>query len=394
MTVATPTGVSDAALAAARELAPEVSARAQETEQLGTVPADLVARIRAAGLFRIAQPRSLGGMELPPATLIDVLSELCRADASTGWTTLIGVGGNAFAGWLDPDVAHELLGENADITVATVFAPTGRAVPDGEDGFRVEGRWPFASGCRHAEWFLNGVFVMDGDTPRILPGIGPDWRLAYFPRVDGEIVDDWNVIGLRGTGSNDVRAEDVAVPAEHLISPFHQPARHDGPLWRLPFFTLSGVALAAFPLGVGRRALDELTELAGGKTRAGTFEPLAKDAVVQIKLAHAEGALQAAQSFVYESVGSMWDTACRGDVPSVQQRATFQLSAQVAMQAAITAVDTAYTAAGSTAIQDTHPLQRCFRDVHTAAQHAYFSPAALKRYALTRLGIDQPLFML
>jgi alkylation response protein AidB-like acyl-CoA dehydrogenase len=358
------------------------------------MPADLVDRFRAAGLFRILQPRALGGMELPPAEAIELIAELSRSDGSGGWTTLIGTGGCAFAAWLDPAVALDLFGPSADFTCATVFAPTGRAMPDRGDRLTVSGRWPFSSGCRHAEWFLNGVFVFDGDAPRILPGRGPDWRLALFPAAEARIIDGWDVAGLRGTGSNDVVTDAVTVPDEHMISPFCEQARQNGALWRLPFFTLAGVALVGFPLGVGRRALDELAELAPAKARAGSAGPLAQDPAVQVDLARAEGELQAARAFVFDAVGSIWDTACAGDVPSVEQRARFQLSAQQAMRAAVSAVDVAFAAAGAGAVHSSHPLQRCFRDLHTAAQHAYFSPEALKRYARVRLGIDQPLHML
>src|SRR4051794_9645088 len=155
--------------ASVRRIAGSFEARALETEALGTMPPDLVAEVRAAGLFRLLQPRALGGLELPPAEALAILTELCRADASNGWTTLIRVGGNAFASWLDPAVARATLGDDADVTTAAVFAPTGRAEPvDG--GFRVGGRWPFASGSSHAEWFFNGAFVFDGDTPRMLSG--------------------------------------------------------------------------------------------------------------------------------------------------------------------------------------------------------------------------------
>ena len=256
------------------------------------------------------------------------------------------------------------------------------------------GRWPFASGCRHAEWFLNGAFVFDGDAPRILPDLGPDWRLAVLPRADAEIVENWNVLGLRGTGSNDVVVAGASVAEEHTISPFYEAARHDGALWRLPFMTLAGVALVGFPLGVGRRALDEIALIAPTKARAGTFEPLAQDAAVQVELARAEAGLQAARAFVFDAVGSLWDTALDGDVPSLEQRSRFQLAAAQAMRAATDAVDTAFALVGAGAAHVDHPVNRCFRDLHTGAQHAYFSPSALKRYAKIHLGLDEPSIML
>lgn len=383
----------DHPIGVARALAPEITRRAAEAEALGTLPLDLVGRLRAAGVFRAMQPRSLGGFEVAPIDFIEMIEELARADGSVGWLAAIGAGAPAFTAWLEPSAATALFGPDADFLAATVFAPTGRAVPDGGGRFTVDGRWPFASGCRHAEWMLGGMFVFDGfggQAPRMIPERGPDWRLAFFPRAQAEIVDNWDVLGLRATGSNDVVARGVQVAEEHTISPFFEPARQDGPLWRLAFFTLVGVALVGVPLGIARRALDEFTDLAPTKTRAGTFEPLAADPAAQVEFASADASLRSARAFVVDEVAGLWDTACAGDPPSLAQRAGFQLAAQQAMRAARQAVDTVFGLTGAAAVHAGHPLQRCFRDLHTAGQHVYFSPSALKRYAGTRFGITQP----
>jgi len=379
---------------AARALAPEITQCADDAETVGTLPRHLIQALRAAGIFRALQPRSLGGFEVPPIEFIQMIEELARADGSTGWIAAIGAGAPAFTAWLEPAVATELFGSDADFLAATVFAPTGRAVSDGRGRFTVDGRWPFASGCRHAEWMLAGIFVFDGDTPRMIPEQGPDWRLAFFPRADAEIVDNWDVLGLRATGSNDIVARGLCVAEERTISPFFQAARHDGPLWRLPFFTLVGVALVGVPLGIARRALDEFTDLATTKTRAGTFQPLAEDPAAQVEFARAEASLRSARAFVLDEASALWDTAWAGDQPSLEQRAGFQLAAQQAMRAARQAVDTTFELTGARAVHASHPLQRCFRDLHTASQHVYFSPSALKRYAGTRFGIAQPTHMM
>jgi alkylation response protein AidB-like acyl-CoA dehydrogenase len=378
----------------ARALAPEITRRADEAETLGTMPIDLVERLRKAGIFRALQPRSLGGFEVTPVEFIELVEELARADGSAGWVAAIGAGAPAFAAWLEPAVADELFGSDADFLAATVFAPTGRAVPDGTGRFAVDGRWPFATGCRHAEWLLAGTFVFDGDAPQMIPEQGPDWRLAYFPRSDADIVDNWNVLGLRATGSNDVVVRSLRVAEEHTIRPFFEPARHDGALWRLPFFTLVGVALVGVPLGIARRALDEFTALATTKLRAGTSEPVAADTAAQVAFANAEAGLRSARAFVLDEASALWDTALAGDPPSLKQRAGFQLAAQHVMRAARQAVDTTFDLTGASAVHATHPLQRCFRDLRTANQHVYFSPAALKRYANTQFGITQPTFMM
>lgn len=379
------------ALTAARELAPKLSARAQEAEQLKTLPADLVEEARRAGLFRLALPRALGGLELAPAKLVEVVEELARADGSAGWTIMIG-NGSAFLAWLDPAVAAELTGGRDDLIAGGVFAPFGKLTPDGAGKFGLNGRWSFCSGSPHSDLFFSGAHVFDGDRPRMRPGRGPDWRLAVVPASEVKVIDNWDVSGLRGTGSHDVVVDDAMVREEHTISPFFEPARHDGPLWRLPFFTFLGTLMAGFPLGVARRALDEFTTTAPRRFRPGSATPIAEEDDIQIALARAEGRVQAARAFVFDAIGELWETAQAGDVPGVKQRGRFLLAGQQAMRASVGAVNTAFAFAGASAIHADHPMQRCFRDIHAASQHIFFSPAASKRYAKLRFGVQQEEF--
>ena len=164
---------------AARRLAPELSERAAEGEQLRTMPADLVEKVRAAGLFHLGFPAALGGHECDPLTIVETIEELSRADGSAGWTTFIG-NTSSFVAWLEPSVAKEMVAQRADFITAGVFAPTGTARPDGDD-LIIDGRWTFNSGCPHADWFMNGVIIMDGDSPRMVPPGRPDWRFAFYP---------------------------------------------------------------------------------------------------------------------------------------------------------------------------------------------------------------------
>jgi len=369
-------------------LAERFSSRAGESERLTTLPADLVAEAKAAGVFTMALPKSLGGLEVEPATLVEVVEELSRADGSAGWCTGIG-NATAFFAWLDPGIAADLLAGQAGISVAASFSPIGRLTPTAPGRFRLAGTWKFMSGCRHADWVFLGGHVMAGDTPRLTGG-RPDWRLAVLPPDQVEIIDTWDTSGLRATGSHDLAVRGATIPDEHTTVPFCQPAPHDGPLWRLPFFTLIGILLAGHPLGVARRALDEFTALARTKTRATATTPIAHEDDAQVALTAAEGDLQSARSFVFDTLGDLWTTACRGDTPDVEARARFLLSTLQAMRAARNAVNTAYTLAGATAVYTDHPLQRCFRDLHVAAQHVGFSPTAIKRYAKTRFELEVP----
>lgn len=379
-----------AALDAARALAPEIRDRAREGERLRTMPPDLAGRVEAAGLFALWLPRSLGGLELDPATIVRVIEELSYADGSAGWTTLIG-GSTAFFAWLEPDVARELIAGRPYGASTCVVAPTGSAAPDGAGGYTVSGRWAFNTGLRHARFSQVVAVVLDeGGAPRTGDSGAPEWRLAFLPTDRGQVLDTWDSAGLRGTGSHDLVLDGLRVPAELLVNLVDGEPRHDGPLWRFLVFGILNVTLMGFPLGVARRALDDFAELARTKTRG--FEQLrvAEDRHVQVQLATAEGGLQSARAFAFDVIGELWDTACAGDPLSIDQLARLSLATQQAVRAAVAAVDGIFRLAGAGAVYADQPIQRCFRDLHTLDTHAFLSADAVARYAKHLLGVEQP----
>ncbi|HSS11812.1 MAG TPA: acyl-CoA dehydrogenase family protein, partial [Acidimicrobiales bacterium] len=323
----------------------------------------------------------------------EIIETLSRADGSAGWTVLIG-NGTAFFAWLEPAVANEMIGDNPDFASTSMFAPMGQAVPDGKNGFTVSGRWPFNSGCPHSEWLQVGVFVMDGEIPRFRDHRTPDWRLAFVKDEVAAIEDTWDALGLRGTGSHHLSISGKRVPGEHLAAPLFEPARHEGPLWRLPLFTLAGIFMAGFPLGVARRALDEFNELAEVKFRGTPQDTVAQDGYAQVQLARSEAGVQAARALVFDVIGELWDTCCRGDVPNLQQRARMLLAANQAMRAGVDAVDALFRLAGAEAVFADRPLQRCFRDIHTANQHILFSANRDKAFTKLQYGIDQATYLI
>ncbi|MCA1692653.1 MAG: acyl-CoA dehydrogenase family protein, partial [Actinobacteria bacterium] len=294
-------------LDAARELAPVLSERAAEGEEARTMPADLVEQVRAAGLFHMAMPEALGGPPRDPATIIEVVEELARADGSAAWTTLIG-NATCFAAWLEPSVALKVLSTRPDGIAAGSFTPGGQAVPNGDGSFTVSGRWPFASGAPHADWFVNGVLVMDGQgpsgplsgefVPRMLENGLPDWRFVWLPAADVEVLDTWRAAGLRGTGSHHVAAEGVRVPVEHTAAPLYERARAEDAFFRMPFWSLLMVIMAGFPLGVARRALDEFVGLTEGKSRRFDRRLMSEDEIIQVEVARLDGALGSARAYV------------------------------------------------------------------------------------------------
>jgi indole-3-acetate monooxygenase len=380
---------------AVRELVPDFRVRAAEGDQLATMPADLVQRAKAAGLFRVSLPQSLGGLELDPATAVQIFEEISRADGSAGWTIVIG-NSTAFFAWLDPAVASELIGEHPDFVSTSMWAPLGRAIPSTDGtGFTVSGRWPFNSGCPHADWLQVGVFVSaDGTAPQMRASGAPDWRFVFIPASSAVIESSWDAMGLRGTGSHHLSLANVHVPARQLAAPFFEPARHDGPLWRIPLITQAGMYLAAVPLGIARRALDEFVAIATSKTRGPSAGSIGDDAAAQYQLAHAEGELAAARSFLFDCIAEIWAAACRGDEPDLRQRARLLLAASTVTRSASAAVDRVFRLAGAEAVFAHHPLQRCFRDIHTAGQHILFSAGRDQSYAKVCLGIEQPTFMI
>jgi indole-3-acetate monooxygenase len=371
--------------ARAEALVLEFRARAAEGEANRTMPADLAAKVKKAGLFRLSLPAALGGWEADPITIFEVIEKLCYADGSAGWTSLIGCS-PAFTAWLDPSVAAKLLDENSDICTTGVFAPLGRAIPDGNGSFTVSGRWPFNSGCPHSEWFVVGVIVMDGDHPRIVPPGRPDWRFAWFPAADGEIIDNWYSAGLRGTGSNDIVAHAITVPEELTCSPIFDAPRHGGPLYRLSFWNLISTHMAGFSAGVGRRALDEFVVTAESKRRGPSPTSVADDPVVQHRFAIVDGDLQAARTFFIEAIGGAWDSVTRGEPCRLRQRARMMSANQALQRAAVAAVDAVLPLAGASAVFADHPMQRCSRDLHAASQHIFYNVDVLKDIGMVGLG--------
>ena len=379
-----------AALEAARALAPEIRERAREGEQLRTMPPDLADRIEAAGLFAVWLPRSLGGLELDPETIVRIIEEISYADGSAGWTTLIGAS-TAFFAWLEPDVARELIAGRPYGASTNMIAPAGSAMPDGRSGYTVSGRWSFNTGVCHARFSQLAAVVLDArGATRRNEGGGPEWRMAYLPTDRDWILDTWDGAGLRGSGSHDLVLDGVQVPAELFVNPFESQPRHDGPLWRFPMYANISVTLVGFPLAVARRALDEFTELARTKTRGPERLRIADDRYAQVQLAAAEGGLQSARAFAFDVIGEAWDTACAGDPLSLDQRARLQLAVHQAARAAIAAVDGVFRLAGSTALYADQPIQRCFRDLHALDTHAFLSANVAIRYAKHQLGVAQP----
>src|SRR5262245_23856003 len=376
--------VASTLVSAARGLAPRVRDAAAETERARRVAPALVDAMAAAGLFRLCVPRDLGGEEADVATLLEVIETLAHADGSAGWIVMIGATTGLLAAYLPRDAAQEIYGRTPDGITGGVFAPRGVAITEGA-GYRVRGRWSFASGCQHARWLAGGCMIA-GEPTR------PP-RMMLLPTTEVEIIDTWTVSGLCGTGSHDIAVADRFVPASRSVSLVADRPRCEGTLYRFPVFGLLALGIAAVALGIARRAVDELVGLAGAKVPALSQRRLAERSAIQMDVARAEAVLQAARAYLFDRVASATAAAEQAAI-AITERAGLRLAASHATASAATVVDRMYEAAGGTAVYAKSPLQRCFRDVHAVTQHIMVAPTAWELAGRVLLGVDADTTML
>jgi alkylation response protein AidB-like acyl-CoA dehydrogenase len=382
----------DHALDAARRLATTAAELAPEAEERRQLTEPLVSALGEAGLFRLCVPASVGGLEAHPATLTAAVQALAAGDAAAAWCVAVAATSGLLAGYLPEESARAIYAEPASM-VAGVFAPKGRATAE-KGGYRVSGRWPFASGCRHADWLMGGCVVDDDGTVRVLPNGMPDVRLVLAPAQSFAIHDTWHVVGLRATGSHDIELDGVHVPSELSASVFSDPPLQPGPLYAFPLFGLLALAISSVCLGIGRGALDDLVAMAGGKVPAAGRRTLAERATVQAEVARAEAGLRAARALLDDAIGDAWEGAVASGSVDAGCRAGLRLAATHAAAAGLQATESAYRLGGGSAIYDDNPLQRRLRDVNAATQHMLVAPATWELTGRVLLGLPTDLTQL
>ena len=353
---------------AAQRLSSLVVASREEGERIRRVPSHVVEALAAAGLLQMFLPRSMGGPELDPLTVFRAIEEISKADGSVGWCTMIATDVSLLMGWLPADIGREFCGRPADFRGAGSLRPLGRAYPvDG--GYRIQGRWNFASGIDHADWLYCPCIVTEGDRPRLTETGTPRVRAAWLRSDQATIKDTWSVLGMRGTGSQDFVVDNVVVPAVHTCF-IGEPASETGPLYnpRLVFVTLFSVA-AANSLGIARGAIEAFVELAVRESSTSSTAALRDRSFVQAHLAEAEAILNAARAYVIDALGALWETVCSGAADPSITIAQARLAIVHAMHEAVRSVDLVFHAAGTNAIYTRNPLERHFRDIHVAVQH-------------------------
>jgi indole-3-acetate monooxygenase len=376
-------------VARAHALAPLLEDAADEIEERRQLPERVVEALVEGGFFRLLLPRSLGGAELHPLTYVQVLEEIGKAEPSTAWSLGQNSGCSMTAPYLDPAVAREVFGPPHGILAWGPELPgAGRAVAV-EGGFRVTGRWGFATGSRHATWLGAHVPIFEpDDAPRMNPNGRPFVRTVLFPKTNAKIIDNWQVIGLRGTGSDSYAVEDLFVPQRYTASRDNQAERREpGLLYKFTSGMVYAMGFSNVSLGIARGALEAFIVLARDKIPRGARNPLRQNNVIQAQVAQCEARLRSCRAFIHATLREMWDAAERTGDFLPEQHARLRLASTWAIQQSRDVVAAVYSAAGATAIFNENPFERRLRDMHAGSQQGQGRPVHFETVGQILLGL-------
>jgi alkylation response protein AidB-like acyl-CoA dehydrogenase len=356
-------------LADIRELTPYISARAAEIEAGRRIPPDLVDTLRSIGVFRLFVPQSHGGFELDLPTALEIIAALARIEGSVGWTVGIGSGCDVFATLLPRETYEQVYEYGPDVIIAGSAQPAGTAeAVDG--GWRVNGRWPFASGCQHADWMFGLCVMTEGAKPLADEAGAPLIRGFFLPARDWQIEDTWHVAGLKGTGSHHIALKDTVVPAANFFDLASGVPSSPGPLYQA-VSQLLPLMHGAICVGIAEGALDDIIALANtSRQQLRAAVPMRQSETFQGELGRVAADISAARSFLQIRAASHWRHALAG---TLRDEALLTQGMQTATWLATTCVRGAaacFALGGGSALYETSPLQRRLRDLHAAAQHA------------------------
>ncbi len=352
-----------------RDVLPKIAAQAAQTEDARRISPELVDDLRAAGCFRMLLPKSHYGEEISLLDALAIAREIARADGATGWTASLLATTPLLLAFLPAASFDEIYADGPDVIAAGALAPKGKATPEDGD-WRVSGQWPFASGCQEASYiYLQCIEQKDGRPVFGSDGI-PVMRLVVFDAADVEILDTWEVSGLRGTGSHDVRVDNLLCPGDRSALLLGGTPSQRSPLLHAPVLDQLGLFIAAIATGIAEGAVGEVADLArSGKRPAFSPRGLGQSPLFQYSLGEAHMKSSAAAALLLSEAETTWSQALADAPFTLHDRARMRATAAQATALAVEAVDTAYTIGGGSAIYETSPLQRRLRDVHAATQH-------------------------
>jgi len=373
-------------LARLEALAPVIRQHAAVSERERRLAPPVAEALRDAGFFRMFRPRARGGLGLDPVTEFRVGEALARIDSAAAWNVQVCNAGELYGGWFSDEATEEIFGP-PETVMAGAFNPPRRAIP-ADGGYRVTGRTSFNSNCQTATWSCGLAQVYEGDAPRLGEDGQPVTLLTALRLEDLEIVENWDTLGMCGTGSHDLAAHDVFVPGRHAVpfGPLATPSpAYDTPLARLVVWGTVG-AHASVALGVAQAAIDALTEL-GARVPAYTESALRDRGLVQSRRARAEGVLNAARAGFHAAYADAWETARHREL-TMEEKAGCQLASTHAALAAAEVVERVHSCVGTAGIRNDQPFQRHLRDAQVIRQHAFLAEARLEAVGQIRFGLE------
>jgi indole-3-acetate monooxygenase len=380
----------DNLLTVIRRLEPLIRTHADEAERKRRLSPTVVTALAEASIFRMYTPHTLGGLEVDPLTFYQMVEAIARIDGSTGWCVFIAAGNPLLGAYLIDHAAEAVFGHDPQVVTAGVVFPYGTAlISDG--GYRVRGRWSYASGCQHSSWIFCCCHVFDGERQRMTASGEPEVRLLFIPTAQVTIVDTWDVSGLGGTGSHDVVIEHVFVPEAYtcLFGPGMsiRCSHYQSPLYRYVLYASFALPIGAVALGIAQGSVDACLDLAQSKKPGAGTERLCDRPMFQVRLAEAVALVRSARAWLHATVQQTWESLLTSGEVSFAERAELLLAAANATRSATAAVDLVYTAAGATANYRHSPFQRALRDIHAATQHMGTAPQQFESAGRMLVGL-------
>ena len=350
----------------ARALAPLIARDADEIERTRRLTPAVTQALIENELYRALLPKSFGGTEAPLEAFMQMQEEIAKADASTAWCLGQCSVCAMTAAYLDPDAANEIFNVAPGILAWGAVAHEVQAVPG---GYRASARWDFASGSRQASWLGAHVRVVEADGSQRRKADGsPEIRTILFPMTSATMYDVWDVIGLKGTGTDSYSVENLFIPDKFAaLRDIPSALREKGPLYKLTTNMVFSMGFAATSLGLARTMLDSVIELSRGKTPQG-LKAMRENNAVQGKIGRTEASLRAARAYLYATAAEVWRDLARGDAITEQHRIALRIAATWTIHQSASVVDTAYHMAGATAVFSANKFERRFRDMHAIAQ--------------------------
>jgi alkylation response protein AidB-like acyl-CoA dehydrogenase len=364
---------------------PVIERNIERSEADLRLPPEVIDAILNAGLFRTWVPKDLGGLEADFKSGMRMIEAITRIYGSAGWVFANMTAATGQTAFMSPETRAEMLTDPRGFVNAGSVASLGRAVPDG-DGFRLSGQWRLASGCHHAKWFGGAALIFDGEAPRMGPGGMPDLKLMFIRPEESEILDTWNPLGMKGTGSTDFRLDNVYIPGHRMFSVLTAPPQSGGPMYQAGVLVMFSLALAAVFPGIAQAGIDAFIALAGGKTPTMSQTTLGSRPTVHAELARAVTLVQSARAYLYELADELMESLQSGAGVTEELEIKRRLACVNVAESCIRAVNMVFTLAGTTPIQAGHPLERCMRDIRTAGQHFLVSPAWLEKTGQAYFG--------